>query len=205
MKEKTDQVAASTAQYHMPPPIADLSAIRQEMQAIVSRSSTAGLTSSVYSADIGMLAQTADRKIRSGTCHPNKMLDWISLFNHPAMRAAAQKYKRIEDLCRSPLSESYINAVDTVWMVNNRFRPGNPYVTKDPPSTLTALEDKIEGGEFDVNENLVGDPERKRELNLRGEDKLSPLLLLATGPVFSLFFLSFSIEKCPFSVHFTKK
>ena len=174
------QTTANSAQYHLPPAIADLSMIRQEMQAIVSRSSSAGLSSSVYSADIGMLEQAAERKIRDG-CHPNKMLDWISLFNHPEMREAARKYKRIEDLCRLPLSENYINAVDTVWMVNNRFRPSNPYVPKLPPSMLSALEDKIEGGEFDVNEIILGPPERKQELNLRGEDKLSPLLLLATG------------------------
>jgi len=193
--------AADSAQFHMPPQLADLSTIRQELQALLARSSVSGgLSSSMLSGDIGMLADTAERKIRSGSCHPNKMLDWLMLFQHPAMRKAAQQYRRIEDLIRLPLSENYINAVDTVWMVHGRFRPGNPNVPKQPPASLSILENKIEGGEFDANEYLVGHADRKSELGIRGEDRLSPLLLLSTGfynwtqPTFDL--MKVLLEKC---------
>ncbi len=176
------QVAAKSAQFHMPPQLADLSQIREELKALIARSSASGgLSSSVLSQDVGHLVAAADRKMRSGTCHPNKMLDWLLLFQHPKMTEAARNFRRIADITRLPLSETYVNAVDSVWMVNGRFRPGNPNVPKRPPSTLPDLEDKIEGGEFDVNEYIVGDEDRKRALGIRGEDRLTPLLLLATG------------------------
>lgn len=176
------QDAALSAQYHMPPLPADMSQIRQELKALVDRSSAfGGVSSSVLSGDVGVLEAAAYRKIQSGTCHPDKMLDWLLLFQHPKMREAAQRYRRIEELTRLPLSETYINAVDSVWMVGDRLRPGNPNVPKRPPSTLRVLQDHIEGGEFDVDEYLVGDEDRKRELGRRGEDRLTPLLLLATG------------------------
>lgn len=176
------QDAANSAQYHMPPHPADFSQIREELKALFARSSVSGgLSSSVLSGDVNLLQEAAARKMRSGTCHPNKMLDWLLLVQHPKMLDAARKYKWIDDITRLPLSETYINSVNSVWMVNGRFRPGNPNVPKKPPESLRVLQDKLEGGEFDVNEYIVGDEDRKRELGIPGEDRLTPLLLLATG------------------------
>ena len=184
--EMQSAAARPPPEWQRPPPLADIQTIRAELAALFPRS----FSEREQAQSLSTLVQTAERKMSSGI-HPNKMLDWVRLFNSTRLRDAARDYPRIHDLLdldpstRDPtyFFETYVNAVDSVWLVNGKFQPGNPLVSKTPPSSLSLLRDRIESGEYDVNEYLIGDDNRRQELGLRQsqEDRLTPLLLLASG------------------------
>jgi Ca2+-binding EF-hand superfamily protein len=110
----------------------------------------------------------------------------IQQFDKALLHDSAKAYPRIAELIRTPLGMNFVNAVDSVWLVNGLLRPSNPFEPKKPPSQMLALQEHIESGEYGPNEYLLGKESRRVEypgifVDDRVIDRMSPLLLLATG------------------------